>query len=373
MTVGVVGENSLSVIDLSGATPVKADYSVPVQVSAFGRSSADMPYAAVSASQWAIGSPYGVVLDGATISRTPRYFGYGQVTSVAGGTGHFAVATATGSVLYFNTATLAQEGQLAFPTSKVVLSSDGTVLAAQGASQGFGFIPVQVYSLPSGNLQYSWPAPPICTCPSPPVVTDIVLSGSGTVLGQTLHDINFNTDTQEASAPVGGSPIYTNTSDATLYTGPKPIRISPDGTLIAVSQGFPNPANSNGMPGTSLLLNGVLVTAFTGLPVGWLDNSRLVVNSYNDANSPAPVNYSSCSIYGATGTPTGGACTLPTEVLQFQPVTSDTIYTPTGNHIISVSSGAVSWTSGDPSGAAGALAGSNVVFVSGINLLVQPY
>jgi hypothetical protein len=96
--------NALNLIDLSGATPVKTAYTTPVVMAPGVTSGAS--FAAVSASQWVLGNQYGVLLDGESLATTPRYFGFGHVFSIAGGTGHFAISIASGTILYFNASTL---------------------------------------------------------------------------------------------------------------------------------------------------------------------------------------------------------------------------------------------------------------------------
>ena len=91
MTIGVLQYGrGLSVIDLSGAAPVKADYTLPV-VNFAGPPT----FAATSASQWVLGNERGVLFDGASVAGTPRYLALGGV-SIAGSTGHIAIATASG-------------------------------------------------------------------------------------------------------------------------------------------------------------------------------------------------------------------------------------------------------------------------------------
>ena len=346
----------ISVIDLSGTSPAKVDYTA---AAGFGAG-----YSAVSASQWVAGNANGVVVDGVSLAGTPRNFGFGTVQSISGGTGHFAVATSSGTILYFNSSTLAQEGQIAFGASSLKLSADGTVLAAM-AAVGFSSS-TQTYALPAGTLLYSWTYPP-----TPPVtaVQSITLSGSGSVLGQVLSSESTQY-TIEVSEPTSGGLIFSNTVTSSI-DNLTPLAISPDGTLVASSQ-------SGAASGTNLLQNGSLVTAFTGVASGWLDNSRLVVNNYNTSNNNYP--YTGCAIYGPNGAPTGGACAIAFAVSLFQPVTSDEIYAPEFNRIVSVSTGTIDWASGNPQLAVGtgttnggAVAGPNVVFVSGIDLLAQPY
>ena len=365
-TIGVLtdGSTAVSVIDLSGATPARADFTAAVPLGYAQVETA--PYVALSASQWLVSSNYGVVLDSGD-----RSFGYGQAWSIAGGTGHFAIATASGTILYFNSATLMQEGQIAFAGSKLALSSDGSVLVALGANSAYqyGNGAVEVYSLPAGS--------PLATPMEAGTVFDIALSGSGTVFGQVAYAASQYI--QEASPTTGGAVIFSSAFSApTTFNGTPPLRISPDGTLIAFSQQIAPSGGSTVqqlLPGTNLYQNGTFITAFSGLTVGWLDDSRLVVDNYVTGSSSGipTTTYAGCTLYGATGSPTGGACALPAAA-QLQPVTSDLVYLPTSNQIVSVSTGMVSWASADlATWLNGAVAGSNAIFVSGTDVLAQSF
>jgi Putative Ig domain len=373
VVVAVTGASTISVLDLSGSAPVKTDYTLP---SGLTPAAVVGPAAAVSASQWLFATTYGTLLDSASLAGTPRSFGVGEILSMAGGTNHFAMATASGTILYFNAATLAQEGTIAFPASKVLLSADGALLAAMGNGNGFGVFDIRIYSLPAGALLYTWPYNYTVTAGGE-FPQDIALSSSGAVLGQSL--VAGSNGSVAVSSPTGGATIFSNTFP--IDSGTPALRISPDGTLLAWSLSGDSPAT-----GTNLLQNGVLVTAFQGAPVGWLDNSRLVVNTFKNGYL-AESEYSGCSIYGPTGSLTGGSCAIPFTV-EFQPVTNDSIYVPQTNQIISVSTGNIDWISGNhlgetdlqrPEGVvvgpanAGAVAGSRVVFVSGTSLVAQPY
>lgn len=340
---------TVSVIDLSGATPVRTDYTSPISV-APQAATPRSPYAAVSASQWLVGGADGVLLDGASLASTPRFFGFGAAMSIAGGTGHFAIATAIGKILYFNSATLAQEGQIDFLGSQLMLSTDGSVLLAQGTSA------LQDYTLPAGGAPlYSWSSTGLAA---------FALSAPGTVLEQLLGN------TLQASSPTGGSLIFS----AQVPTS-NILTISPAGTFTALANGSFGLQTT--IPGTSLFQNGTLVTAFNGLPVGWLDDSRLVVDNYALLGGLVPTyTYSGCTLYGPNGSPTGGACALGQELRQFQPVGSDTLYSPANNQILSVSTGAVTWASGDLGGSEfpiGAVAGAYVVFISGTSIVAQSH
>ena len=365
-TIGVFSStsNTLCVVNLSGATPTEALYStfpVPIAGGAY--------YAAASASQWVIGTGYGVLLDGASLSGTPRYFGYGQALSIAGNADQIAIATANGTILYFNALTLAQEGTIKFSSLQVALSPDGTILAAtpsdlsNPATQS-----LNIYSLPSGSLLYSWPYPNVQALES----ISLAGSGSGSVLGQVL-----SSGTVMVTAPTGGTPIFSTTGQGLL-------QLSQDGTQIATSSA----GNPEGVGpdftgfGTNLWQNDKLVTAVSGWPAGWIDEGvgehvpgGLVRSEETD--------YIGCAIYGPTGM-SAGSCSLP-QVLSFQTVTSDTLYALNLNAIVSVSTGAVSWASGDAVATSvnvlelptltfmDTLAGNHVVFVSGSLVVAQSY
>jgi hypothetical protein len=350
----------VSIIDLSGATPTETDYTLPAGTSA------EPLYAASSTSAWMLGSDT-LLLDGASLGGTPRYLDYGKALGIAGSNGSIAVATESGSIVYFDAGTLSQEGEIPYQASQVLLSSDGSLLAALGAQQGV----TNIYSLPGGGLTYTWSG-----------MSYIALSASGAVLGQVTSSGCM------ANPTTGGAAIFSISSCNFIF-------VSPDGTLFATSTGVGSSlANPN--PGTNILENGTLVTAVTGLPVGWIDDGHLVVNTFTQqANTGGSVTvYAGCNVYSPSGQSTG-ACALP-QITAFTPVTSDTIYAPILGEIVSVSTGNVSWASGDlVSGALApmlpgsqryigpqilggppvqsAVAGNRVIFVSGANVLAQGY
>jgi hypothetical protein len=352
-SVGTAGSRSLSVIDLSGATPTRTDFTLPV-----GGAGASV-FAASSASHWVVGDQFGVVLDGAGLPATPRYFSYGQAWSIAGSPSLVAIATASGRILYFDSASLALQGTILDFSSKLQLSTDATVLAAQANTLLAQYNPdwsLNIYSLPSRTVLAHWPYPFVGPPPYPPVPQDIALSGSGTVLAQVLTDSRKVTGITPAS-----NVIWTDTNGGVPPQVP-PVRLSPDGTLIAAAVG--NTAN--------ILNNGTLVTAVNGWPLGWLDNGHLIVNLYNpnpphDGTSP----YLGASILDAMGNALASS-PIP-ELHEIQPLTAQTIYSPEFNTILSLSTGAVTWSSGYTPRGKGAVAGGYVIFASGTRVLALPH
>jgi hypothetical protein len=394
-TIGVSDFSSgrFSVIDLSGSAPAKTDYSPP-----FGAFFARQ-YAAASASQWIAGNGVGVLLDGASLGGTPRFLDYGEALSLAGNASRIVLATASGRIVYFNATTLAQEGTIAFPNpaqtpfgsafAQAALSSDGSILAFLGPDD----TSVNIYSLPSATLLYTWRFP----LSGGWLPWNISLSASGTVLGitTTLPDTTFNgvlsvpslSFMDTAAAATGGAPIVSSQFKSSIGSGsPVPMLLSPDGSQIAttIAGEYPDLLASASRIGTNIVKSGVMVPFVPGWPVGWIDNTHLLVNTYvqNTAGGPPSV-YAGCTIYDLSATATG-TCALP-ELLGFQTVDSDTLFTLNQPRLVSLSTGAVIWQSGDALPCApsqvqflplcfpDALAGNHVVLVSDSRVVVQSY
>jgi Putative Ig domain len=391
----------LSVIDLSGTTPAETDYSLPVAFTIPSEGDTlGIMYTATSTSQWMLGNG-SVLLDGGSLSSTPRYFDYGAVTGIAGSSGSIAVATQSGRILYFNASTLTQEGEIDFPANRVLLSSDGSVLAASDNTYPVLYdidSDVSTYSLPGEGLLNSWPYSLSGSVPgqlSGTGLGDISLSGSGAALGQVFATESSGATTSctlEVTPTAGGSATSSMTSNACVV-----LFMSPDGTLIAATTGLGN-SSTDPNPGTNILQDGSLLTAITGMPAGWIDDGHLLVNTFAD-NAVGTV-YAGCNVYSPSGQSTG-PCALP-EVTAFQTLTSGSIYAVYLGEILSVSTGTVSWTSGDsmsgiqapitqgslsqfaysgspttglPAGnpVSGAIAGNHLVFASGHYVLAQGY
>jgi hypothetical protein len=359
------GESApVSVIDLSGATPVKVDYpAAPVQLSA---------YAATSSSNWFLGTDYGVLVDGTSLSGTPRYFGYGLVNSVAGGTNSFAVATAVGKILYFNTATNSLAGTIDLSSLKLAMSADGSILVAQEPgpeSTAYQTLneTLNVYSLPSGSLTASYQFST--------GLRDWSLTPPGTVLGEAFGDL-----TQRAISAATGATLWTAGAPPPTHPGLSYWSLlSPDGTLAAFGA---EPEGAGTQPTTTIYHNGQMVTSLTGWAAGWVDNGRLLVGNFGGKYGPQ---YISSTIYDPTGFPLAsppfGALSFPGlfQVVTPRVATPDLLYSLYGNYIVSLSSGAKTWASGSPLSLQGpqlphgAVAGGEVVFVSGNLVLAEPH
>jgi hypothetical protein len=309
--------SALTVIDLTGATPVESTYTLPVaNPSAF---------AAIAPSQFMVGTGEGVIIDGST-PNSPRVFDYGAVTNLVGGTARAVFTTASGSTFSYNTTTDAFEPTLNLAADvQLALSANGGVLAGLDGSGN-----VNVYSMPSGPLINSFPN-------NGGGPASIILSAAGTILGEML---NNGTD---ATIPVtGGAPtLYPNAGAMLLF--------SPDGTLVAVSDTAYPPSYGTmygGSPTTSIYKNGTLLTTVSGWALQWLSTSSFLV-----------ANYVCCT--GGVG---GGAAIF----------TGNQAYTPTGTPLPTPPPAPITWASADPSSNS-AVAGPIAVLVSGNLVIAQPF
>jgi hypothetical protein len=382
LTIGVLDNGVTHVIDLSGSNPRMIDHVTPVAHT--------QSYAAISPSQWLVGNADGVLLDGASLAGTPRYFGHGAAWSIAGSAALVAVATASGEILLFDPVTKALEGTIAFPSSQLVLSDDGAVLAAAGDDSDPS---IRVYSLPSGKPINTWSY----TFGTVPLPYDVILSASGNAVGQLLSvtPLNSGTFTQsftcarQVTSATGGPVLWSDAVTSSIYSVTAlcripPLRLSPDGTLVAVS-------NDRG-PGstTRIYRNGTFVASVAGWALSWLDNGRLLIQNYEPAPSVGD-GYAGSSIYDPSGVKLGDS-PLPALAIDggynpnpppatlyargtVQVVTPDTVYDPDQSSIFSVSTGKATWTwtnsQNYPPGPS-AVAGSRVVFASGNLVLAEP-
>ena len=376
------GTGSASTIDLSGTTPtLSSATTLPVFY--------ETAFAATSPSQWAIGNQHGVVLDGPSAATTPRFFGYGNAFSIAAAPGSVAIATASGKILEYQTSSPTIVGSINFTSSKLALSTDGTVLAAKASdidSQYSADRTLNIYSLPAGTITDTFPYQYNDQLPATPFLFDFTLSNSGTALGQYLGTYNgLYFDYTRQLTPTSGSPIlWSDNPPSGVYDGTTPILLSPDGTLIAVSTGAYSSSST-----TNIYKNGVLAATVNGFAVGWIDNNRVLVNTFGPLGTHVYPPYLGAVIYDATGTqlttltalpqlPPAGQ-SLPLSTTGFLPVDSNSIYSPATYSIYSLTTGAATWTETLPHGGtttvpyngASAVSGSYIVFTSGSRILVD--
>jgi hypothetical protein len=361
-TIGVLpmAPTHLSIIDLSGASPSRADFSLP--------SIADLSaFAANSSSQWVVGNKHGVLLDGASLSTSLRYFGYGEVNSIVAASSEAIVSTAAGKILLYDVSIPQQVGSTDLFAGKLALSSDGSVLAAAAPNSDAQYVTdrsLNIYSLPSMNAISSFPYAFNDTSGTPFLI-DFSLSGSGGTLGQVLLSLPGSGYTREVTGISGSPTVWTDSGNST------PIDLSPDGTLIAVGNVLPPSAGSN--LATNIFKNGSLVAAVSGYGEGWIDNGRLLVGNYVQ-NGKEPTIFTGSTIYDATGATLASVPpTLPPISNPIFP-TSDSVYDANTNAIYSLTTGLATWQGPVPqigNQRLGAVAGSAVVYESGHQVIVS--
>jgi hypothetical protein len=356
-----VTPNLLHLVDLSGATPLVSDHPSVPAVNAFG---------ATSSTQWMLGDTSGRLIDGPSIAGTPRYFGYGAVFGVAGGSARFAVATALNQTLIFDAGTWTLADTLQAPVQSLALAADASVMAAMGSDGTDSF--VRTYALPGVSLLQQWSYPLNAPSPQPVYMT---LSGDGATLEQVL-DLGNQSFRGELNGAASGTLLWSAVlpppalqSDSIL--GWQPMRLSPDGSSWTTS----NARDSTGT--TTLYHNGTQVVLLEGWAQGWLSDERLLQVEYR-YHMGNEFLFQDALLYDATGTALG-LVPLPQAFLgqDIQVLGPDSFYQPLTNSIWTVSTGTQSWVGPQQNPAFhqyfGAVVGSDVVFLLGSQLLIQPH
>ncbi|HXC96858.1 MAG TPA: putative Ig domain-containing protein [Edaphobacter sp.] len=334
---GITG--AISIVDLSGSTPVKTDFASPVpSLSAF---------AATSAAKWIAGNGEGVVLDGSGLPATPRYFGYGKALSIAGSTGYIAVATAIGQIPYYVPTSTTPVNTISGRSTKLALSSTGSVLAAiQGSA-------LRTYAIPSGTVTQ------VLSPPTNFSLINFTLSSDASTVGELFQSNITNTSFIRQVAPAsGGAAIW---SDNPPDAGNLP-QLSFDGSIATISTGPPTSTSS-----TAVLTAGNLTATVAGQAIAWTDSAHFLTQPYS-----APGTYTGTSnIFNQSGTLTSTVA-IP-KLSTLLPVSSTSIYAPDLNTIFSLSTGGVLYNSLLPAAGTGAIAGPQVVFATGSRIVTDTY
>jgi hypothetical protein len=358
-TIGVLN-GQVTIIDLSGPMPVlSGPFSVPY---------IPIAYAAQSASKWLVGDAYGVVFDGTSIGN-PRTLTLGTAWSLAAGSSYISIATASGKIFYFNASDDSPAGTISFSSSQLSASADGSVLAAAANQNELTGMTVDesvhIYSLPTGMLTntfaYSYPNNSL---------RSMTLAQTGTTIALGNSSGASTCPSEAAVEPVsGGAPLYC------LMATPL---FSPDGTLGAIPSG-PSPGN---LGSTNMYKNGTLVTAVPGVGVGWIDNNRLLVDNYTVELEGTIIVNNGTTIYDAAGNQVGTTPLLGVDPFQVVSAANSTVYDITQNFIVSLTTGATTWASGNlvrasdytgVLGPTGGITATQVIFASDSLVLAQPY
>ncbi|HKU42227.1 MAG TPA: hypothetical protein VJR89_28910, partial [Polyangiales bacterium] len=249
------GGRRTRVIDLGGSTPQTRELPRPLvdRVVAF---------AAVDAQHWTLGGQYGVLFDGAHADAAgkPTTLNCGAVHSIAGAdNGRISVALAAGQVLHIALASRTLERVVPFSSSQVALSRDGGLLALAGNhkyDQYWADQSLLIYDMPAGTERnkwsYGW---------STSYFSSFELARDARRVARVVRngtDRIISTDLQ------GADPHEIDTGATDIL-----LRLSPDGTRTA--------HNVDGQLTTQIHHDGVLEGAADGLPVGWLDDTHLLL------------------------------------------------------------------------------------------------
>jgi hypothetical protein len=130
-------------------------------------------------------------------------------------------------------------------------------------------------------------------------------------------------------------------------------------------------------PSTKVYQNGTLLTALPTVGIAWLDDGHLLTDVYALPQGSQKYVFASTAIYS----PQGNVLSAPPlpQLNTVQVLSPTSLYSPDLNQILSVTTGLPTWASGNPPhdtsqvGYVGTVAGSQVIFTSGAQVLAQPH
>jgi hypothetical protein len=347
-------EERIRILDLESATPALTDVVTPLEATAFG---------AHSTTDWVFGSLTGVVMGEVPAVGTPQVYSHGYVRALVGNNHRVACATWSGFIHYYDGATLALQGEIPFAAAHLSLSDDGTLLLADTGDTAQTSL-MRFYELPSETLLQER------TYVGPPALVHASLSGSGTVVGELFDlglsgTVGFKSTYQRSFTDLTGAPNFSDTVDgASSSVLLSSLLMSPDGVHQASVSGDVDPNAA-----TSIRDGSTLVGAAPGVPMGWIDNSRLLVNRYQYERF-GTIGYVRSEIVNLAGQVLS---TVPLRYAgYFQSISGERIYSPSTNSVYSLVDGSVLWSSATASSEKGAVAGTNVVFASSAQVFVEP-
>lgn len=357
-TLGAINASDplMSVIDLSGATPERTDFTTTTRQM--------RSYAAASASDWVVGADLGIMFGEVSVP-SPQLYSYGEARSIAANADTIAVATSSGRLLQFDAQTHALTREIPQPASKIKISADGTrivggPLPTHPPQLGFDFyaanLALRVYSLQSGNLLQEWPT----GGPDFDRTMDFDVASAADALARTIYRGAGPTDDVREVTTLADNPLWAN-----VIPGGHRIYLSPNGMVTAIDGvGAPTP------PGVNLYTNGTISGAVPGFMAGWLDDARLVVNRYVPGVPVGTFVFDHVEVISTAGV-TQSTLNIPL-VSDLQPVSATSFYVPSRNIIYDAGSGSAIWSSTASTRGVGAVAGSRVVFASGSTVRIEP-
>ncbi|WP_437723060.1 hypothetical protein [Sorangium sp. So ce861] len=277
------GEPRLDIIDLDGAEVTLSEHQLPLADNLRVYIDQDL--------RWAVSNGLGVISHMGTLTNldSSGLLGCGALHSVTGSpSGHVALATASGKTLIYDTAAL-DAGPAAivpFHSSKVLLSSDGSLLAARAADHSYAVDKsLRLFSLPDGQE--------LASLSRDRLVLDFTMSFDGSTVGRTYH-MGENATERVVSDWSGGAPLFQDTG----RRQPAPL-VSPGGHHFVVTDTLP----TEGCGFTQFYEDGGLVNAVPGCAIGWIDEARVLVQTYVRPIGSTRWTYQASMIYDELGNP----------------------------------------------------------------------
>jgi hypothetical protein len=347
-------------IDLSGPSVAFAGFvgpSLPMVTS----------FAADSMGNWVLGSN-SVLYSGiqGDLTQKPQPLNCGRVLRLAGSAaGRFAMTTEAGQLLVVDRSSSATSivAAIAAPGNPALaMSDDGATLALAVDAQRE---PVSLFDLRAPLAPMRWQY----AGSSDPRWVSLSADGTHLAIGALLPTFSFTRTLTTVPSP---APYFSETINLSDSFSPGPTVLSPSGDLAAWSDFLfvptPDPQAT-----TTILRGGRLQGTASGYPIGWLDESRLLMRRYarTDAGLPTTIFAGSdlCDTQGRV------LSHLPLPPLyRIKPVMPDRIFAPDEATIYSLSDGSVAWRSPDwGTGDPGDIAGSAFVFALDHRVLAEAY
>jgi hypothetical protein len=282
--------------------------------------------------------------------------GCGQVLASAGSAGRAVVSTASSRILAFDvtggTTTLAKSWLMSPTPSRLALTTDGSLL---GALPFGGYPP----GYPGDKTLHLLEFPGLVEINAFPDTRDLSLALSGTRVGRSIYPSG-----RAVTSTAGNTVVWSDTSQT-----PTPF-VSPSGASFAVSD---QPPIAVPWVSTQIYDGSTLVNAVSGYAVGWIDDGRLLIQTYKDGPPPfeaTPV-YDSSFIYDAQG----NLLTTPPlpRITDFDVVAPGKILSHYDGKIYDVQTGGVVWSNPVAGAASGVEAGGSVVFAYQRGVYVVPH
>lgn len=304
---------------------------------------------------WFVGNRSGVIYDNLSsgLPLEDKSFGCGRIRSIAGSkSGVAAVATADGQILILNISDSGKsiDRRMSYDSSSLILTDSGDILAAQANFDDHQYSPdisLSILSLPTDNVIRKWEYSSDAAQPNFTGVFlfDFDLSLNGIVASRKEGAVNWAPYTNLVNIVESGELILSIRGDAS--TAPK---LSPDGVGAAIS---------DGRTVTTIYENGQLSAAISGGLAGWVDNERLLINTYVQDKWGSWI-FVASHIYSRQGSLVFDSF-LP-EITSFTAISETEVFSHDHNAVFDLQTGDLIWTAEDSS-VADAVGSDYVVYV----------